>query len=81
VRDGLSEVARRLREQLPVVFAREVDRLATGERQIVLAGVEAVTAWAAWDSLRTEQGLSVAAARGAVVHAVIAIVTRRPATD
>lgn len=55
IRDGLATADLLLRQQVAEVFAREI--AATSGDPDLLEALDAVTSWAAWDRLRTGQGL------------------------
>jgi len=61
------------RQQLERVFATELARAASPA--VLLAALEVVTGWAAWESLRTELELDVHAARAAVELTVRRLMT------
>jgi TetR/AcrR family transcriptional regulator of autoinduction and epiphytic fitness len=61
IREGLDQSHRRLRDQVASAF---------GVEGTTLEAVDVATSWAAWDTLRRDQGLDVAAAKAVVVHTV-----------
>ncbi|MBV9096695.1 MAG: TetR/AcrR family transcriptional regulator [Frankiaceae bacterium] len=61
------------RQQLERVFATEL--AAAASPAVLLAALEVVTGWAAWESLRTELELDVPAARAAVELTVRSLMT------
>ena len=65
VRRNLGALARRLRAQLEALFPPES-----------LDAADLLTSWEAWDRLRTQQGLSVAAARRVLTTSLIALRTK-----
>jgi AcrR family transcriptional regulator len=59
------------------VFRRELDSLPPDDREPLRAALVMVCSWAAWDSWRTHQGLSVARARAALEVALAALLRER----
>src|SRR5215212_3302522 len=59
------------------VFRRELDSLAPSEREPLRAALVMVCSWAAWDSWRTHQHLSVARSRAALQAALRALLRKR----
>jgi TetR/AcrR family transcriptional regulator, regulator of autoinduction and epiphytic fitness len=59
------------------VFRRELDALAPDDREPLRAALVLVSSWAAWDSWRTHQRLSVARARAALEAALRALLRER----
>jgi AcrR family transcriptional regulator len=59
------------------VFRRELDSLPPDDREPLRAALVMVCSWAAWDSWRTHQGLSVARARAALEVALGALLRER----
>jgi TetR/AcrR family transcriptional regulator of autoinduction and epiphytic fitness len=59
------------------VFRRELDSLAPSEREPLRAALVMVCSWAAWDSWRTHQRLSVARSRAALQTALRALLRKR----
>lgn len=62
----------RVRSELELLFAHELDAAGAGRDQLLNALVVNTT-WAAWSVLRDQFGLSVAAARGVLVRTVTAL--------
>jgi TetR/AcrR family transcriptional regulator of autoinduction and epiphytic fitness len=62
VREALDSFRATKRLELERVFASEIAACADGERAALVAALGAAGSWSAWDALRTQQGLDVAAA-------------------
>jgi TetR/AcrR family transcriptional regulator of autoinduction and epiphytic fitness len=59
------------------VFRRELDAMPADEREPLRAALIAHCSWAAWDSWRTHQRLSVARARAALAAGIAALLGQR----
>jgi TetR/AcrR family transcriptional regulator of autoinduction and epiphytic fitness len=59
------------------VFRRELDAIPADEREPLRAALITLCSWAAWDSWRTHQRLSVARARAALAAGIAALVAQR----
>ena len=59
------------------VFRRELDSVAADDREPLRAALVMVCSWAAWDSWRTHQRLSVARSRAALEVALRALLSER----
>jgi AcrR family transcriptional regulator len=77
LRVGLDWTRRRLRRHLEAAFAPELDRCSASRRALVVEALDAATSWAAWDTLRSSQGLSVRRAADVMTATVAALVTPR----
>jgi AcrR family transcriptional regulator len=73
----LAHADRELRRRLAVTFAPEIAAAGKSGTQL-LAGIDLLTSWEAWDRLRSTQGLGPAAARRVVALAMEALLS---ATD
>jgi TetR/AcrR family transcriptional regulator, regulator of autoinduction and epiphytic fitness len=59
------------------VFRRELDAIPADEREPVRAALITLCSWAAWDSWRTHQRLSVARSRSAMAAGIAALLAQR----
>ncbi len=59
------------------VFRRELDAVPGDEREALRAALVALCSWAAWDSWRTHQRLSVARSRAALAAGIAALLGQR----
>jgi TetR/AcrR family transcriptional regulator, regulator of autoinduction and epiphytic fitness len=59
----LDEARKLTRRETERIFARELDTQTAPERRILLAALDAASAWPTWENLRRHQRLSVSAAR------------------
>jgi AcrR family transcriptional regulator len=75
----LDEGRASLRRQLSELFAKELSRRAGAARNDLLDSLEMVAGWSGWQTLRFEQGLSVARARRVTESALTALLTARRA--
>ncbi len=66
IEQGLADLHRRLRAQVRAQFAPELSPLPRAESGPLLAALDALTAFEAWDQLRSVQGLRPSAAEAAV---------------
>jgi AcrR family transcriptional regulator len=66
-----------LRSQLEALFAEELEGVTGAPRRDLLDAVEAACSWRTWDLLRTEQGCSVARARGVMVRTLTGLLVFR----
>jgi AcrR family transcriptional regulator len=73
VRDALETVRAIKRADALRIFAREIEARPAAKRSAVEAALGAVTCWAGWDALRSQQGLDVDEAAAALRHAVRAV--------
>ena len=73
VHERLEQLRAMAREELATIFASELDRLPPHLRRDTLAALRAATAWEAWENLRVEQRLSVAAARRIFARTIASI--------
>jgi TetR/AcrR family transcriptional regulator, regulator of autoinduction and epiphytic fitness len=73
VSEGLSGFRKLKRKEAERVFATELDALPARERDAAVAALGAAVSWAAWESLRRHQGLSVERARAAMRRTVAAL--------
>jgi AcrR family transcriptional regulator len=70
----------RERAELARAFGRELDAHAGARRRRLLAALDAVTGWPAWDTWRTQHGLSARAARQTMAESLTDLLaTRDPA--
>ncbi|MEA2330936.1 MAG: TetR/AcrR family transcriptional regulator, regulator of autoinduction and epiphytic fitness [Thermoleophilaceae bacterium] len=59
------------------VFRRELDAIPPDEREPLRAALVALCSWAAWESWRTHQGLSLARSRAALSSGIAALLGQR----
>lgn len=78
IHEGLGLTRRVLHRQLRDLFALELDPMSPVASREVLAALDAMTSWAAWDNLRSDQGLSVNRAVAVVERTVSALLTDAP---
>jgi AcrR family transcriptional regulator len=74
--EGRRRLDRILRSQLEQLFEPELSALERPERTMVLAGLDALSSYAAWDHLRRSQRRSVLQARRIVGESLTALLSR-----
>jgi TetR/AcrR family transcriptional regulator of autoinduction and epiphytic fitness len=70
VRRNLAALARRLRRQVELLFAPELERRAPTARAELVETLDLLTSWEAWDRLRSQQQLDAGRAREALAAAI-----------
>jgi AcrR family transcriptional regulator len=70
VRHSLDQLHALLRGQLESVLAAELDELAPDQRRELLECLDVATSWAAWETLRADQGLGPGRAASAVERTI-----------
>jgi AcrR family transcriptional regulator len=75
IAERLNWMRRRDRDEVARIFAMELAQRRAADRAELLAAIATVTTWAAWETLRSHQGLSPLMARRAVQRTVRALLT------
>lgn len=75
IREWLDESHTLLRGQLTSLFLDELQVLPARQRKLVIEALDLAAGFAAWNALRTEQGLDAATARAVVIHTITRLLT------
>lgn len=81
IREGEDYFQTIMRGQVTAVFADEIERAPRKDRRLLVAGLEALTSWAMWDSLRTTQHLGIDVAASVVKRSVESVLRDAAGTD